>query len=252
MSSSIYSLNGIQIIPLYPSIDVQMDAILKSPKFITWLLKFGPHISMTEFTISDVNFFGRNNLGFLKGSGNAVDVSTGKKMSSNIVFIRGGSVAALIIITIKETNEKYVLLCSQLRFPTGSYQIEACAGMLDNSTELTGVIFNEIKEETGFILNIDELISLGSIKPSCGGCDETIGLFAWETTITQEVFEEKQSKLYGENTHESIRLCCFKFAEFGKIVPTIEDPKAECCWRRYLSRLVETAQITPSELAQFM
>jgi hypothetical protein len=42
--------------------------------------------------------------------------------------------------------------------------------------------------------------------------------------------------VYGEGDHEKIKLVFYKFDEFDDIVDTIQDVKAECCWRRYLKK----------------
>ena len=48
---------------------------------------------------------------------------------------------------------------------------EACAGMIDDKTNnVVGVVFQEIKEETGFVINHKELIELGEIRPSGTAC----------------------------------------------------------------------------------
>ena len=157
---------------------------------------------------------------------------------SNIVFCRGNSVAVLIIVTIKETSKKYVLLCKQIRLPVGKILIEACAGMLDDkveNSEVLGVVFKEIKEETGFEIKKNDLIKLGNpIIPSGGGCDENIQLYAWESSINENEFDEKQLKIFGcKEENESIQLCFYDYDEFDNILDEIGDVKAECCWRRY-------------------
>jgi ADP-sugar diphosphatase len=211
------------------------EAIIESKKYQKWFNQFfsGNEIILTNFTITDVDFFGAihpNNVGFIKGFGNATD-NQGNSIPS-IVFIRGESVAVLIIVQIKDNNKEYILVCKQARFPVGCIMTEACAGMVDENTgDLIGVVFKEVYEETGFVLNTSELISLGSIFPSPGGCDEEIHLFAWKTTITEADFEEKQTKIYGVNTSERIHLD-FISCNADEIEAT-RDPKLECAWSRY-------------------
>lgn len=231
---------GIPVIGAYYIDDSKLEAICKSPKFIEWISKFAERkeINIREFHVTDVDFFGPvapEKLGFVKGYGVASDAVTNDTVPA-IAFIRGGSVAVLIVVHIKETGARYILLCQQLRFPVGGLQTEACAGMLDNRTSsVVGVVFSEVKEETGFIINEADLIHLGQIKPSPGGSDEVIHLYAWETIISQEEFEEKQKNIYGEGVHEKIKLSFIDYDCFDDVLDEIGDVKAECCWRRYLN-----------------
>ena len=64
-------------------------------------------------------------------------------------------------------NNAYIYITRILRFPAGGVLTEACAGMIDDKTNnVVGVVFQEIKEETGFVINQSELIELGEIRPS--------------------------------------------------------------------------------------
>lgn len=237
-----YSYKDVKVVTEYSHIKDKLDAIVNSQKFKNWVDNItSKDITLKEFNVTDVDFFGKvspDKVGFIKGKCTAFDTKTGNKIMSNIVFCRGNSVAVLIIVTIKETSQKYILLCKQIRLPVGKVLIEACAGMLDDKVqncEVLGVVFKEIKEETGFEIKKNDLIQLGNpIIPSGGGCDENIQLFAWETTITKDEFFDKQSKLFGcQEENESIQLCFYEYDKFDDILDQIGDVKAECCWRRY-------------------
>lgn len=221
-----------------PHLEDKMHAIKSAPKIAKWLKRFNNKtIKVKSAIVTDVNFFGPpepNRLGFLKVTADAYDAQTNTKISS-IAFIRGDSVAILIIVTIQETGKKYVLMCEQLRFPVGRRMVEACAGMIDHLTgDIIGVAFKEVKEETGFIINKDDpkLVSHGSIFPSPGGCDEEIHLYSWSTTISQAEFEEKQTSVFGEGQYESIKLIFYEYDTFPSILNQIGDVKSECIWRR--------------------
>lgn len=228
---------GLRLIAEYPHINPLIDAISRSNKFMKWVKDFNDNeIELEEFHITDADFFGPvepNRLGFVKGFGKARDKETRDTIPA-IAFIRGGAVAVLIVVKVKETGNVFILLCRQLRFPAGRAMIEACAGMVDErSNNVIGVVFNEVREETGFLLNLDSLIDLGKITPSAGGCDECIYLYAWETEISQEEFEDKQKRVFGEGKYEKIKLLFYPYDNFDDILDDIGDVKAECCWRRY-------------------
>jgi 8-oxo-dGTP pyrophosphatase MutT (NUDIX family) len=233
---------GVKVIAEYAHLDSKLSAICESPKFVEWIAQFSRQnqITMKEFHVTDADFFGPvkpSRLGFVKGFGIASDAATGDLIPA-IAFIRGGSIAVLIIVSVKETGQKYVLLCKQLRFPSGGAKIEACAGMVDDCTSaVIGVVFNEVKEETGFSLSAADLIDLGTITPSAGGCDEIIHLYAWETSTSAAEFAEKQEKVFGAGKYERIKLIFYRYEEFESVLDDIGDVKAECCWRRYQKRL---------------
>jgi ADP-sugar diphosphatase len=251
---AIVKTKTIEIIPAHQHIEISMDSLIIAPKFINWLNKFNEkQIKVNSVIVTNVNWFSAKpdpiKLGFVKCTVDAIDVNSNKKIVSNIAFIRGNSVAILIIVKIanpvkrrgksnsSEKETEYVLLCEQMRLPVGERKREICAGMTDAEGNITSVVLKEVKEETGFdIKHVSELVSLGSIYPSPGGCDEEIHLYSWSTTITQEEFNEKQTKVFGNpDEYEEIKL---SFVEINEFMTTtlreIGDVKAECALFRYL------------------
>lgn len=245
----VFDYKGVKIKAGFPHLEGKMEAIVAAPKFTRWFDEFNfDEIDLREFAVTDVDFFGPvdpKRLGFVKGTGVAFDKETGDAIPA-IVFIRGAAVAVLIVVKVRETDKRYVLLCKQLRFPSGRSLIEACAGMVDHATRnIVGVVFNEVKEETGFVINETALIQLGEIIPSGGGCDEIIHLYAWETEVSLAEFEEKQIKVYGDGKHEKIKLIFYEYDTFDNEVGALGDVKAECCWRRYLKHLQKSSTFIP-------
>ena len=222
----------------YAHIEPKLEIIKSSRKFKNWLLKNNNDvIRIKKIKITDVDFFGKiepDRLGFVKLKAEAFNAHTNAPISS-IAFIRGDSVSILIIVSIEETDKKYVLMCEQIRFPVGRRMVEACAGMVDESTgNIIGVVFKEVAEETGFIINKDDplLLSHGIIYPSPGACDEAIHLYSWNTIISEKEFEEKNQKIFGEGEHESIKLRFYDYETFDGVLDEIGDVKAESIWRR--------------------
>jgi len=246
--------SAIRITTKLSHIERYLPLIKESPKMIKFIKEIDQDVILCdEIDITDVDFFCRpgdeknENLGFVKCKGMylggpAKDKINGPNLAGNIAFIRGGSVAVLIIVNIG--YQKHILLCEQIRFPVGKKIVEICAGMIDDSTHnVIGTVFKEIKEETGLEVNQAELIPLGSIYPSPGGCDEEISLFACEKYITQKEFDIMTTKVYG-NVHENelIKLKFEPFETFEDSLLEIKDVKAECCWYRYLNHLKFSAQ----------
>jgi 8-oxo-dGTP pyrophosphatase MutT (NUDIX family) len=238
----------VEIIPKFAHLEDQIDALILAPKFINWLKKFDQEqIQVRTVTITDIDWFSATpnpqKLGFVKCCSEAYDYNTGKKIMSNISFIRGDSVAILILVKVCNSgdgkNKDYVLLCEQHRLPIGRKAREIPAGMMDAEGNIVSVVLKEVKEETGFdIKHKSELQTLGSYFASPGGSDEAIHLFAWTTTITESEFQKKREIMYGlSEENEEIKLSFVELKEFKtKTVYEIGDAKAEISLSRYLSR----------------
>jgi len=238
----------VEIIPKHKHLEDQMDALILAPKFLGWLRKFDEgQIQLRSVTITDLDWFSKGydplKLGFVKCTSEAYDYNTGKKIMSNITFIRGDSVAILILVKVLNKDVKkdkeYVLLCEQNRLPIGKKAREIPAGMMDAEGNIVSVVLKEVKEETGIdIKHKNELQNLGSYFASPGGSDEAIHLFAWSTAISEAEFDEKQSRIYGlAEENEEIKLSFVELEEFKtNTMYKIGDAKAEIAMTRYLSK----------------
>jgi 8-oxo-dGTP pyrophosphatase MutT (NUDIX family) len=239
---------NIEIIPKFQHLEDQMETLVKAPKFIRWLNTFNnEQITLRSVTITDIDWFSSmpnpEKLGFVKCASEAYDFKRGKKIMSNITFIRGNSVAILILVKVLSNNKaqekEYVLLCEQHRLPIGKKAREIPAGMMDSEGNIVSVVLKEVREETGFdIKHTDQLQNLGSYYASPGGSDEEIHLFAWTTVISGLGFEEKQKKMFGcTEENEEIKLSFVEVNEFkSSTMYEIGDAKAEIALSRYLSK----------------
>src|SRR5262249_50206886 len=123
-----------------------------------------------------------------------------KKFIPGIVFMRGGAVGMLPVLTCK--GKKYTVLTVQPRVPSGRFDfVEIPAGMLDGSGKFGGVAAKELKEELGMDVSEDMLIDLtefagygSGVFVSPGGTDETLRLFAFEQEVTEEELASYEGK----------------------------------------------------------
>lgn len=153
--------------------------------------------SLQEISIQSVDWFG-DKIGFVKL---AAKIQNGKTDLPGIAFLRGGSVAVLMVLRPEGTkDERYVVMTEQPRIPAGSLRfLEIPAGMLDGQKGFTGKAANEIEEETGIKIRAEELIDLTGLAlknskvqddlrpamyPSPGGSDEFIPIYLWEKVST--------------------------------------------------------------------
>lgn len=207
-----------------------LDKVMASKKFTEYISSISSEFDVHLIHIQSVDMFGPNNVGFIKLK---CEAYFNDKLVPGIVFIRGDSVSIFIVL-ILPNGDRHVLLVVQPRLAIGSIAYpEAVAGMMDNdSGNLIGVAAKEIQEETGLIIAKDQLIPLGEIYPSPGGCDEKINLYAYEKTISEVDFSELQGKATGcikENEQIVLMTCPYGCSS----IIDSTDPKLVISWMRY-------------------
>lgn len=179
-----------------------VDKALKCKKMGAWLDRLSPDFNVEELFIDSIDLFGQH-VGFVKFQ---AKVTCKGVFVPGIVFMRGESVAVLIILSLN--GEKFILCTKQARFPVGdSGLLEIVAGMVDEDGNVLGAAAKELKEEANISVNVGELINLGFMYPSPGGSDERILLYAYEMIIDQEQFDQLQGAATGNiKEGESITL----------------------------------------------
>jgi ADP-sugar diphosphatase len=115
--------------------------------------------SLRRLEVQAVDFFGKR-IGFLKLRA-TLENDDGESLPGS-VFLRGGSVAMLVILQEEggKEGEEWVLLTVQPRVPAGSLAfVELPAGMIDDDT-FSGAAAKEIQEECGIEIKADGLLDL--------------------------------------------------------------------------------------------
>jgi ADP-sugar diphosphatase len=257
-------------------VDVSKAELLAFPAFQKWLntlkaslnqQKFSDHsfhksrYELRKIIIQSVDWFGpkekpRAKLGFVKLK---AEIENGKgETLPGVVFLRGGSVAVLMIVRPSDSrDERWVIMTEQPRIPAGSLLfMEIPAGMIDDSSRtFAGEAAREIKEEVGLTIRSDELIDMtqlavqghkaqeslaNAMYPSPGGCDEYIAIFLWEKEMDRLQIENLKGKLTGERTEQekiTVRLLDYeRLLEVGG-----RDAKTLAAWSlyEYLKRIRE-------------
>uniref|UniRef100_A0A7S0QTJ3 Nudix hydrolase domain-containing protein n=1 Tax=Cryptomonas curvata TaxID=233186 RepID=A0A7S0QTJ3_9CRYP len=115
--------------------------------FKDWCGSLDPEFLVKSILVQSVDMFGPR-VGFLKFK---AEVSgRDGKVVPNIVFMRGASVAVLVVIRCDEDGELFTILTVQTRLPTGKYRFQGLpAGMMDENGDFVGIVANEMKEKTG-------------------------------------------------------------------------------------------------------
>ncbi len=152
----------------------------------------------------------------------------GKPPIPGCAFIRGDAVG--VFVCIRSGDQKYVITTVQARVPSGSRTYEEIpAGMLDKDKNFKVVAIKELWEEVGLTANESEMMYLGDMYPSPGGCDEKIGLFYVEKEMSVEELDSLKGKCTGEiKEGEVITLRVRPLADFKRAVSSgeITDSKA--------------------------
>jgi ADP-sugar diphosphatase len=146
-----------------------------------------------------------------------------------IVFMRGGAVTILVIIT-SDSGMRYSILVVQPRVAIGKYSMaELPAGMIDNDDSFGGAAAKELEEETGLKINASDLEDLtedmgyAHAYPSCGGCDEFMKFYLFSCKMGKKKLESFQSKCTGAfEEGENIKL---KIVPFDRLAEHSPDMK---------------------------
>ncbi|KAL9053150.1 MAG: hypothetical protein Q9162_004947 [Coniocarpon cinnabarinum] len=209
----------------------------------------GDPYALRNITVQCVDRFGGGRIGFVKLKAE-ISNNAGEKLPGSI-FLRGGSVAMLVILQPDDVphnseDDKHVLLTVQPRAPAGSLtMVELPAGMIDDAGTFGGAAAKEIEEEIGLKIPKSELLDLTALAlndtdeglqrgtyTSCGGCDEFVPIFAHQRRVKRSELNEWSGKLTGLRDHgEKITLKCVRldalWREGGR------DAKALSAWALY-------------------
>lgn len=256
-------------IPVYLPNTITLHELENMPAFKSWKTTLHENLelqsseghafhehpySLRSIEVKSVTKFPNGNVGFIKiDAAVETDPSPGDQKVKSLpgtAFLRGGSVAMLMILRPKDSaDERYVILTEQPRIPAGSLQfLEIPAGMLDDYDQFRGAAAKEIEEETGFKIPLSELINMtelalgnsdhpevslqAAMYPSPGGCDEYIALFLWEKELDRQEIEDLRGRLTGERTqNEMITLHVKEYEALWR--DGARDAKTLAAWALY-------------------
>jgi len=205
--------------------------------------------TLRSVTVQSVDKFGPVRIGFVKIHAEIKNVKG--EYLPGIAFLRGGSVAVLMILRPSDSKtERWVIMTEQPRIPAGSLTfMEIPAGMIDEEEQFVLSAAKEIKEETSLTIPQKELIDLTALAlgksakndelqpamyPSPGGSDEFIALFLWEKVLDRQEIEDLKGKLTGLRTQgEKITVRIVDYENLWRI--GARDAKTMVAWSLYES-----------------
>ena len=201
----VLDINGDQV-PVTCAPGIDLDKVTNSMVFKDWLASVEPAFLVEKLHLQSVDMFGPH-IGFIKFQADCFDRDT-HTFLPGIVFMRGGSVGILTILVAQETGEEYTVAVMQPRLPMGSFEsLEIPAGMLDGSGNFAGKAAQEMKEETGIVVQDGDMIDLTEMVQggaghkgvwlSPGGSDEFMRFFLYRKAWPQAEIEALEGKLTG-------------------------------------------------------
>lgn len=193
--------------------------------FRDYIRAMDPRFFVRHIVIQSVDFFFGGRIGFIKLSATIHDAAG--VVLPGIAFLRGGSVAILVLLTC-EGND-YIALVKQARSPIGKYDfMEIPAGMLDSAGNFTGKAAAELEEELGIsiaereLIDLTELAGFGElgIYTSPGGSDEFFRIMLHRQTMSREELAACQNGARGVAAeNEVITTVVLPFDDFSKFPP---------------------------------
>lgn len=174
-----------------------LEKAARSTILQTWIAKLdrrlvGPDAgrSPIQIYIRDVFTFGPTRVGFMTWDCGGTLFQLNEKTKAyeklpDFVFGRDPAVGILVIVTCTDNNQKYLLLVNQARVPGAGYYLEAPAGIINPDGRFVNTVLEELAEECALRhITKEQLVSLGSMYPSIGGCTEEIRLYSVELNMS--------------------------------------------------------------------
>jgi len=217
---------------------IDLDKALDSVPFKAWQESMAQNkaFSTKKITIQGVDMFGPR-VGFIKF---VADVEVDGCFVPGIVFMRGGSVGILVLLSCE--GKEYALLTKQPRVPLGLDSFpEIPAGMLDGSGAFAGKAAEEMREETGIVIQEKDLVDMTTLAygdkfkgviPSSGGCDEFIRLFLFRKEVTPAELKDLMGKegLGNRDEGEIITLDIVPLEDLWKVTADCKALSALCLY----------------------
>lgn len=211
----------------------------QSTLFRSWYQRASQFFTVQSVEIQSVDYCTKGDrieVLFLKFKAELVD-SHGQ-MLTQIFFLRGSSVALLVVLSCEGID--YAVLVKQVRPAIGgACYPELPAGMVENEN-IQSAALRELAEETGITVSSANLVDLcerfyggawDGVYPSPGACDEIVHLFLVTKTVDSEVIRLLQGKQTGNlEENEQITL---ELVELKDLCVSTPDPKTHSAFVMY-------------------
>jgi ADP-sugar diphosphatase len=249
----------------------QFKYITDTPMFVDWCFKFDTKflvkIQFNKIIIHNIDMKAPPDVLFIKFSTDMtytkefeeqfkIDAKDAKAQApriNSIVFMRGGSVAILVILNCDD-RKKYSILTLQPRVPVGTSLLEIPAGMLDGSSDFAGVAATELRQEAGIDIKQNELENLmnpgqfddpTAAYPSPGGCDETMRFYLYEPIKIFSIQEinAMKGRMTGEfKEGEVIHLNVVTLEKLRENITDMKTTTALYLYDKYMKDLTENSK----------
>ena len=147
---------------------------------------------------------------------NEIQLPNNKKTNWDLILHPGASCIALF-----DTSDNKYFMVEQYRLGTNKYELEFCAGKIDNNEDPLNTIIRESEEELGY--KAKNIKYLGKIHPSFAFINEVIHLYYGEVdkkmkqnldsdeflTITKKSYDEINNLINNGTITDAKTICLF-------------------------------------------
>lgn len=186
-----------------------------SSMYLNWYATFSSVNEIDTVTITEVDMFGENIIGFIKLRVTYKCNET-NRLINRVCVLRSNSVAGLIVYTDEATGELYTIMTSQFRAPIGKILLECPAGITETDNPIKDLEREIFEELGGYVIDRNNIEYLGIAYTSPGILDEFTHMFIVRIEGSLENLKNMCSKKTGTE-NENISLKYFPIDEISKI-----------------------------------
>ncbi len=202
---------------------------LRSAQFRDWASDIDSRFDVKSIDFKSVNFSPHDKAPQVRFMTTEAEVvhPNGKRVK-RVTFMRGGSVAILLVLVCD--GKEYTVLTRQPRFSIGQYAfLEIPAGTIDQGGKFAGEAARELFEETTIEIREEDLIDLiktiygenqKGVYASPGGTDEYFRIFVRRMDVSMEFLSSLQGKETGlASESEEITLVVIPLQDLPLMAP---------------------------------
>jgi len=219
---------SIEEVLAWPTLALQISKLQQDPKW-----------DIEKLQIKGIKLFGPVNIGFVFLDWTAKYEGLVKP---GACFLRPDAVAVLLEVTIEgeEQDERYIVLKEEVRMAACGPVLEVPAGIINAEGTFAGQAAKELKEETGIEIPAGQMVDLGKVHMSIGGCPEMVVLKLARITVTRKWMTAHHDKEHGvaeENERTKCKFIPVKDMLTRRADGTFlcEDAKFWAAWSRRLT-----------------
>jgi ADP-sugar diphosphatase len=271
--SSFYFGSGDEAILVTHPDGLTQEQIEGFPAFQNWIKTFKKSLTMQKYqnhpyhedlyTLRSINILSFFLVGLKENRSvlflylETIVANKNEKKLPGVVFLRGGSVAILIILRPSDSyDERYVVMIEQPRVAAGSLRfMEIPAGILDPTVGFKNPATQKLWDVVGLVLKEEDLTNMtdlalkdqstdellpAAMYPSVGGCDEYVKIYLWEREMDRMEIDALRTQFSGSRSDDNVAVRLLSYENLLQV--GARDGKTLAAWALY-EYLKSTRQI---------